>query len=273
MKRILGVVFILLCLLPIKIFANEKVKVYVFEAGGCPACEAQIDYLKKLDGYNTKFEVIEKELYIDHIEWKEGKDFFLGKQVADAFNEAGFSDASYQATPFVVVSDIYAASTYNNSLVNIIDRAYELGDKDVVGCYEKGKTSCGLEEKAELDSDSSLRSLVVSVGELDPAFDKEKNDYKVEVKGNIEEVNVNATCNGINCKVEGTGLVKLEEGNNEVTIKVIAENDDVQYYRINIYREENYYKHLYIGVAGALAIIIITLIGLIWSITKRNNSK
>ena len=48
MKRIIGVIFILLCLIPFKIFAASKVKVYVFEAGGCPFCEDQKEYLKKL---------------------------------------------------------------------------------------------------------------------------------------------------------------------------------------------------------------------------------
>ena len=273
MKRIMGIIFILLCMVPVKLFAETKVKVYVFEAGGCPACESQIEYLKGLEGYDTKFEVIEKELYIDHIEWKNGKDYALGKKVADEFNRAGFDDASSDSTPFVVISDVYAASAYSNSLESIINSVYISGDKDIVGCYENGNTYCGLEIKSILDNDVTLKSLVISIGDLDPAFDKEKTEYNVTVRGNVEEVNVNAECNGKNCKVYGTGSVKLIEGKNEVVIKVTAENNDEQYYRVYIYREENYYKHLYIGVAGALAIIIITLIGLIWSITKSHKNK
>lgn len=216
--------------------------------------------------------MIAKELYVDHETWQEGKDYKLGKTVAEAFYDAGFSNADYNSTPFVVISDLYASSTYNDTLEEIINSAYNLGDKDVVGCYAKGNTSCGLKENLSLDSDTSLKSLVVSVGELNPTFNKEINDYKIEVRGNIEEVNVNAECNGINCRVEGTGLKKLVEGNNEIVIKVTAENGEEEYYRINIYREENYYKHLYIGVAGALVIIITTLIGLIWSIVKKNKN-
>ena len=122
--------------------AAEKVKVYIFEAGGCPYCEAEIEYLKGLDSYNKKFTIVEKELYIDHVDWEEGKDYALGKLVAEAFQQAGFSNASYTGTPFVVISDIYAAATYSESLSDYIEKAYKDGDKDVVGCYEQGGTEC-----------------------------------------------------------------------------------------------------------------------------------
>lgn len=55
--------------------AKEKVKVYMFEAGGCPYCEEQENYLKGLDSYDQKFELIKKELYVDHVNWEAGKDF------------------------------------------------------------------------------------------------------------------------------------------------------------------------------------------------------
>ena len=41
MKRLFRLVLLLVCLIPITSFAKEKVKVYVFEAGGCPYCEAE----------------------------------------------------------------------------------------------------------------------------------------------------------------------------------------------------------------------------------------
>ena len=114
MKKFLLILFTLLFMLPLTIFADgeekAKVKVYVFEAGGCPYCEAQTEYLKGLDGYNKKFEIVSKELYVDHVEWAEGKDYDLGVKVANAFLNAGFKDASYKGTPFVVISDMYAAA-------------------------------------------------------------------------------------------------------------------------------------------------------------------
>lgn len=142
------------------VMAAKKVKVYMFEAGGCPYCEAEEEYLKGLSSYGTKFELVKKELYVDHIDWAQGKDFELGKQVAEAFKSAGFADAAYNATPFVVISNIYAAASYNTSLESIIDEAYEKGDKDVVGCFEEGKTNC---LKIDKESNSSVGEMLTII--------------------------------------------------------------------------------------------------------------
>lgn len=121
-----------------KVRAEGKVKVYIFEAGDCPWCEKERNYLEGLDSYGEKFEIVRKELYVDHVDWAEGKDYELGKKVAEAFNEAGFTDAAYTATPFVVISDVYAAAAYSEDLEGYINTAYEKGDKDIVSCIAEG---------------------------------------------------------------------------------------------------------------------------------------
>lgn len=140
-KKILALLALIL-FVPTLVNAKEKVKVYMFEAGGCPYCEKEEEYLKGLDGYDKTFTIVKKELYVDHVDWAEGKDYELGKKVADAFNSVGFEDATYEATPFVVISDLYAASAYSTSLESIINEAYENGDKDIVQCYADGKDNC-----------------------------------------------------------------------------------------------------------------------------------
>ena len=165
MKRLIVTIVAVLCLLPVAVNAKSKVKVYIFEAGGCPACEAQMEYLKGLDSYNEKFEVIEKELYIDHVDWEDGKDYALGKKVAEAFLAADpvkFKDATYQATPFVVVSDVYASAGYNSNLETVINEVYETGDKDVVKCFEKGKTNCLDHLKEESSSGSGGAGVIIT---------------------------------------------------------------------------------------------------------------
>lgn len=160
-KKLLSVLFTLLLLIPLGINAEEKekVKVYIFEAGGCPYCEAEVEYLKGLEGYNKTFTIEIKELYIDHVDWKPGKDYDLGVKVANGFLNAGFTDASYQGTPFVVISDLYAASAYSTSLESIINEAYEKGDKDIVSCYADGKEDClnhlAKEDNKVTDNDSA----------------------------------------------------------------------------------------------------------------------
>ncbi|MBR4231380.1 MAG: hypothetical protein IKR74_04430 [Bacilli bacterium] len=165
MKKLIVTIVAVLCLLPIAVNAKSKVKVYIFEAGGCPACEAQMEYLQGLDSYNEKFEIVEKELYVDHVDWEDGKDYALGKKVAEAFLAADpvkFKDATYQATPFVVVSDVYAAAGYNSSLETVINEVYEDGDKDIVKCYEKGKTNCLDHLKEESSSGGSSVGVIIT---------------------------------------------------------------------------------------------------------------
>ena len=148
MKKLLTLVLSVLLMISV-VNAEEKVKVYMFEAGGCPYCEAQEKYLKGLSGYGKTFELIKKELYVDHVEWKEGKDYKLGKKVAEAFNEAGFEDASYEGTPFVVISDLYAAATYSTDLESFINAAVEEGDKDAVTCISNNGENCIRSNKLE----------------------------------------------------------------------------------------------------------------------------
>lgn len=161
-KKLFALLLALMIIMPVSAFAKEKVKVYMFEAGGCPYCEKEMDYLKGLDGYNKTFTIEVKELYVDHVDWAEGKDYSLGKTVAEAFKNAGFEDATYQGTPFVVISDLYAASAYNTSLESIINKAYEEGDKDIVKCYADGKTDC-LDHLTETDTTSSSSNTWVIV--------------------------------------------------------------------------------------------------------------
>ncbi len=144
MKKIFSVILlgIIFSVLPLVLSAEEKVKVYVFEAGGCPYCEEEYDYLEGLSGYGTKFEIIKKELYVDHVDWAHGEDYDLGVNVAKAFQSAGFTDAKYTGTPFVVISDVYASTGYSTDLETYIDMAYEEGDKDIVSCIEKGNSNC-----------------------------------------------------------------------------------------------------------------------------------
>lgn len=150
-KKIIFAVIMLLVMLVVPNVAaksKEKVKVYIFEAGGCPYCEAEVSYLKELKSYDKKFEIVMKELYVDHVDWQPGKDYALGKEVAEAFYEAGFTDASYQGTPFVVISNVYAAAAYSTDLESIIDEVYKKGDKDIVKCFEDGNDNCARKIKS-----------------------------------------------------------------------------------------------------------------------------
>ena len=212
-KKLLSVLFTLLLLIPLGINAEEKekVKVYIFEAGGCPYCEAEVEYLKGLEGYNKTFTIEIKELYIDHIDWKPGKDYDLGVKVANGFLNAGFTDASYQGTPFVVISDLYAASAYSTSLESVINEAYEKGDKDIVSCYADGKEDClnhlAKEDNKVTDNDSATGAntwVVVVMGLLVIGT--------IIVKSTIDTNRIVETINSKNYKIKD---VKESKASNE----------------------------------------------------------
>lgn len=150
-----------LFLIPLTVLAkdNDKVKVYLFEAGGCPYCEMQVEYLENLDSYNKKFEIVRKQAFIDHVDWEPGEDYDLGNKVASAFTAAGMP-AEMSGTPFVVISDLYAKATYSESLETIIDQAYEEGDKDVVQCIADGKDNC-IKSASSSSNDSTALMIIV----------------------------------------------------------------------------------------------------------------
>ncbi len=183
MKKIISLLLCLLLILPISVNAakskdndetvkeeekeevvntDDLVKVYIFLANDCSYCEAELEYLEGLDSYNKKFTIVKKELFSTIHPAVYGSDYELGQKVVKVFNEAGFRDANTNGTPLVIISDIYARTSYSTDLESYIDRAYEEGDKDVVACVEDGKDDCIKVEKKKM-SKTAIIILVVSI--------------------------------------------------------------------------------------------------------------
>ena len=177
--------------------AKEKVKVYIFEAGGCPYCEAEVEYLEGLSSYGEKFEIVRKQLYVDHVSWQPGADYEIGTKTAELFKEHGFKGARTDGTPFVVISDLYAEASYSTELESIIDEAYEKGDKDVVACLSNNGTNCmgekttdGSEIVATVIVIVSILALVVLVVTTRIQVSDEKDDAYLlneSKENNVEE--------------------------------------------------------------------------------------
>lgn len=138
----------------------EPINVYLFEAGGCPFCEKEYDYLINLSTFKKKFNIVRKELYIDHIAWEKGKDYELGKKVAEKFNELGFDKASYHSTPLVIIGDQYAASGYNGNLEQVINKVYTEGEVDIVNCIDKNIKECTIKNEIK---DTTVQKTIVEV--------------------------------------------------------------------------------------------------------------
>ncbi len=88
-------------------------------------------------------------------------------------------------------------------------------------------------------SDSSLKSLVPSGGELTPAFAPDVTVYSVNVRYSIESMLFDCEANGLNATVEVTGEDTLVLGEaNVFTVTVTAEDGSQTYYIVNVFRED-----------------------------------
>lgn len=162
MKKIFVTILAIILFMPLLSAAKkEPVKVYIFEAGGCPYCKAEIEYLKGLSSYEKEFVIVQKEAYVDHVDWVHGKDYSLAEKVATEFKKVGFDGATHQATPFIVISDLYAKAAYDTDLESVIKEAYETGDKDIVSCFADGKTNCLDHLKEDTSSEPNNSAIAV----------------------------------------------------------------------------------------------------------------
>ena len=87
------------------------------------------------------------------------------------------------------------------------------------------------------DGDATLKSLNVSGYTLKPTFKSNVNTYSITVKNNITGLDVNAVPNSGKSSVEVSGNGNWKVGVNVVTIKVTAENGNVNTYTVNVTRE------------------------------------
>lgn len=94
----------------------------------------------------------------------------------------------------------------------------------------------------ELESDSSLQSLIVKNGEeeieLDPIFTSDNYTYNLTVSNEVEKVMIEATASGNYVQeIEGIGEFLLEAGSNTAKVIVTAEDGTKSTYTLNIIRQ------------------------------------
>lgn len=123
----------------------------------------------------------------------------------------------------------------------------DIEDDSKFNCYDSDKTVVNIYKK---NTDTTLSSLKVNHGELSPIFNPLTSSYEVTVDNEVSIIQIDGTCSGTNCSVEGLGLKELKEGENKYTIKVKSENGNIKTYLITITRrekDETYLSKLSIG--------------------------
>lgn len=89
-------------------------------------------------------------------------------------------------------------------------------------------------EKKEYDADNTLKSLEIENYQIDPTFNKDTTEYKLEVDESVEKINIKATANSGKAEVSGIGEKNLSQGENTIEVKVTAENGNEKIYKIII---------------------------------------
>mgnify|MGYP001851780116 CR=1 FL=1 len=88
-------------------------------------------------------------------------------------------------------------------------------------------------------SNNYLSSITVGTGTLSPEFYRETFDYTVEFDDTVnlydlKEIEISATTEDDRATVEGAGTIQLQEGENNITLTVKAENGSARTYNIKV---------------------------------------
>lgn len=112
-------------------------------------------------------------------------------------------------------------------------------DGKLINITHKGNSAIKVEADENTSSDSSLSSLEISPGELDPAFSPEINEYSVNVGLSVSRITINALPGNENSKISVSDNDDLKEGSNLVTVTVTAQDGSkTTEYRITVNKSE-----------------------------------
>ncbi len=97
--------------------------------------------------------------------------------------------------------------------------------------------STKVEVPANKNPNSYLKSIKVNDKELD-GFAYDKLNYSMEADAGVDSIKIEATSINNKASIEGLGTVKLDNGDNKITIKVTAENGNVTNYVLVVNKKE-----------------------------------
>ena len=99
------------------------------------------------------------------------------------------------------------------------------------GQTQNGQTT---NENVKKVAEARLAELSVLGYEISPAFNKNTQEYFVEVPLTQENVTIDAKTLGSKAQIQGTGNYEVKEGNNVFEIAVTAENGETKTYKLNV---------------------------------------
>ncbi len=118
---------------------------------------------------------------------------------------------------------------YGNNKFNIIVTAENKTQKTYV---------VNINRTDNRSTDSSLKSLTITSGKIDPVFKSSVREYTMIVKSDVKDLEVKAIATSSKATVKVIGNNDLIEGMNIVTITVTAENGKKTDYIVTVMKEE-----------------------------------
>lgn len=94
------------------------------------------------------------------------------------------------------------------------------------------------ELEATYSKDNFLKGITVEGYELDPVFNKDTLEYKVNVPTGTKTVKIDAQVNDSKSSVSGTGEIEVSEGLNTIPLVVTAQNGSERTYNVTINVED-----------------------------------
>lgn len=88
-------------------------------------------------------------------------------------------------------------------------------------------------------SNANLRNMILNVEGLSPAFAKNITKYSLNVGQNVNEIKVTASVEHNRATYSVKGNTNLKEGENVITVKVIAEDGTIKNYTINVVKSDD----------------------------------
>ena len=152
-----------------------------------------------------------------------------------AFDDSSNSvySKSYSTTVKPSSSGTISCSVTSSRITNMASDSWQnLGDKTISikvsePVYIPPKT---------YSSNNYLKSLEIEGYTID--FNKDTNEYSIEVPNGTEKVNIKTSLEDTKAKVSGDGEVSISEGTNKLEVKVTAENGNVTNYVLVINKKE-----------------------------------
>lgn len=108
---------------------------------------------------------------------------------------------------------------------------------DKITNQEQKNQETKVQESVTKSNNNYLSSLKIKGYDLSPEFNKQTMNYQInDVATN--EIEISATTDNTKAKIDGIGKIKITSGENNIKIKVTAENGDERVYTITINKNE-----------------------------------